>query len=153
MKLIEIADLSCLELLALHARIAEELRDRGIARTSNNPTGELAEHLFCTAFGWIPAGNSSANIDASAPDGIRYQIKGRRITRHNQSRQLSAIRDLKGRHFDFLAGVVFTEDYRVRRAALIPYAVVDRRAKFVRAPTATNSSCTMTSGKHPACAM
>src|SRR5205085_12155662 len=64
-------------------------------------------------------------------DGIRYQIKGRRITRHNNSRQLSAIRDLAGEHFDFLAGVLFNEDYTVLRAALIPHAVPIDRATFV----------------------
>ncbi len=45
--LIDLANLSSIELLALHARIAEELRNRAIARTSNNPTGDLAEYLFC----------------------------------------------------------------------------------------------------------
>ncbi len=132
MTLIEVTRLSSLEMLALHPRNAEELRDRGISRTSNNPTGELAEYLFCKAFGWSPTGNSEANIDATGDDGTRFQIKGRRITRHNRSRQLSAIRDFAGRHFDHLAGVLFTEEYRVFRAAIIPYAIVEQRAKFVK---------------------
>ena len=98
------------ELLKLHAGIAEELRKRGISRSANNPTGELAEYLFCKAFGWTLAGNSMANIDAVGKDGSRYQIKGRRTTRHGKARQLSAIRDLAGGHFDFLAGILFSED-------------------------------------------
>jgi hypothetical protein len=130
--LLEINQLSPIELLTLHARIAEELRNRGITRSSNNPTGDLAEYVFCSAFPWRQSGNSNANVDAIAQDGARYQIKGRRITRHNKSRQLSAIRDFSGRHFDFLAGVLFTEEYAVFRAALIPYAIVEQRAKFVR---------------------
>jgi hypothetical protein len=97
------------QLLALHARVADELRMRGITRSSNNPTGDLAEHLFCKAFGWAQADNSKANIDALGSDGTRYQIKGRRMTRFNRSRQLSAIRDLEGAHFDLLAGVLFSE--------------------------------------------
>jgi|SRR5579862_4337938 len=64
-------------------------------------------------------------------DGKRYQIKGRRLTRQNKSRQLSAIRDLHGEHFDFLAGVLFNEDYTILRAALIPHKVAIERAKFV----------------------
>jgi hypothetical protein len=44
---------------------------------------------------------------------------------------LSAIRDLSGAHFDFLAGVLFDEDYRIMRAALIPHAVAMERATFV----------------------
>jgi hypothetical protein len=119
--MIDVSGFSPKELLTLHATVAEELRSRGITRSSNNPTGDLAEYLFCKAFGWSQAGNSNANIDATAPDGMRYQIKGRRMTRHNKSRQLSGIRDFQGRHFDYLAGAVFMESYEVFRAAIIPY--------------------------------
>jgi hypothetical protein len=102
-----------------------------MTRSANSPTGDLAEYLFCKAFGWRQAGQSHANIDAIGPDGRRYQIKGRRITRYNSSRQLSAIRDLAAEHFDFLAGVLFNEDYSIMRAALIPYAIALQRASFV----------------------
>jgi len=120
------------QLLALHARVSDELRLRGITRSSNNPTGDLAEYLFCKAFGWTQADNSRANIDALGPDGTRYQIKGRRMTRFNKSRQLSAIRDLEGAHFDLLAGVLFSEDYVVLRAAIIPRAAVVAHSVFVK---------------------
>ena len=126
-----LSDLTPAQLLALHARLGDELRDRGVTRSSNNPTGDLAEYLFCKAFGWTQAGNSHANVDAVDCDGKRYQIKGRRLTRHNKSRQLSAIRDLHGGHFDFLAVVLFNEDYTILRAALIPHSVAMDRAKFV----------------------
>jgi hypothetical protein len=129
--MIEVSGLAPKELLRLHAAVAEELRARKITRNSNNPTGDLAEYLLCKAFQWTRAGNSHPNIDATGADGVRYQIKGRRRTRHNKSRQLGAIRDLPGRHFDFLAGVLFSEDYEVFRAAIIPYTVVEMRATFV----------------------
>jgi hypothetical protein len=132
----ELSLLTPSELLKLHALVAEELRLREITRSSNNPTGDLAEYLFCKAFDWTRACNSHANVDAIGKDQRRYQIKGRRITRHNQSRQLSAIRDLAGCHFDFLAGVLFSEDYSILRAAIIPHAVVMEHATFV---TRTNS--------------
>ena len=48
----ELPKLSSKELLTLHAKVADEWRERGITRTLNLPTGDLAEHLFCTAFGW-----------------------------------------------------------------------------------------------------
>jgi hypothetical protein len=126
-----IADLTVPQLLVLHTQICDELRKRGVLRSANNPTGDLAEYLFCKAFGWNQAGNSHANVDAISPDGRRYQIKGRRMTRFNNSRQLSAIRDLQGGHFDFIAGVLFNEDYTVMRAALIPHSVALERATFV----------------------
>ena len=126
-----VAELTAPELLALYARLAEELRTRGITRSANSPTGDLAEYLFCKAFGWKQTGNSHANVDAIGSDGTRYQIKGRRITRYNNSRQLSAIRDLGGGHFDFIAGVLFNEHYTVMRAALIPHSIAVERATFV----------------------
>jgi hypothetical protein len=130
------SNLSAIELLKLHAEVAEELRTRGITRSSNNPTGDLAEHLFCKAFGWKQSANSNAGFDATAEDGTRYQIKGRRMTRHNQSRQLGAIRKFTEGNFEFLAGALFNEDFTVFRAALIPYGVVKERVKFI---THTNS--------------
>jgi len=132
----DISGLNPTELLVLHAQIAEELRSRGITRTSNNPTGDFAEYLFCKAFGWKQECNSNAHIDAIGSDGMRYQIKARRITRYNNSRQMSAIRNLVDDHFDFLAGVLFTEDYKIYRAAIIPRVVVVERSKYV---THTNS--------------
>lgn len=132
----DFSQLTVPQLLALHAHVADELRQRGITRSANNPTGDLAEYLFREAFGWKLAGNSNAHVDAIGPDGTRYQIKGRRMTRHIQSRQLGAIRDLAGAHFHFLAGVLFSDDYSILRAAIIPCSVVVERATFV---TRTNS--------------
>lgn len=129
---ITIDSLSSPELLALHARIMEELRKRDVLRSSNNPVADLAELLFCRAFSWEPAPKSNKSFDASDGDGSKYEVKGRRPTRHNKSRQLSAIRDLPGQNFDTLAAVLFNEDYTVMRAALIPHPVVMARAPYVR---------------------
>ena len=117
------------ELLALHAAIMEELRARNVLRSANNPTGDLAEYLFCAALGWTQEANSAKAFDATGDDGTRYQIKGRRLHHRNKSRQMSAIRDLDG--FDVLAGILFDDDYRVMRAALIPAAVVRDRSTYI----------------------
>ena len=101
---------------------------RGVLRSENNPTGDLAEHLFCAAYGWKRYPNSEKALDATDKDGKRYQIKGRRLTGRNPSRQLSAIRDLDG--FDVLAAVLFDGVYRVVRAALIPVGVVRHRSTY-----------------------
>lgn len=127
----DLTQLTAAELLALHAKVGEELRARGVVRSANNPTGDLAEHLFCTAFGWTQAPNSERGYDATGPDGMRIQIKGRRVHRRNPSRQLSAIRDLAGEHFDVLAGVIFDDDFCVVRAALIPRSIVEARSTYV----------------------
>ena len=123
--------LSVAELLVLHAQVGEELRERGVVRSANNPTGDLAEYLFCRAFGWQQAPNSERGYDAIGSDGVRYQIKGRRIHRRNKSRQLSAIRDIGGGHFDVLAGVLFDDDFNVMKAALVPIAFVVERSTYI----------------------
>lgn len=118
------------ELLAAHTAILNELRDREVLRSANNPTGDYAEWLFCKAFGWDQAANSVKGYDATDAEGIRYQVKGRRLHQLNTSRQLSAIRDLDG--FDVLAGVLFDAAFVVSRAALIPCEVVRDRSKFTQ---------------------
>jgi hypothetical protein len=127
---IQLTTLPTARLLKLHAEIAEELKARGVTRTANNPVGDLAEYLFCKAFGWTQSGNSNPNIDAIC-NGIRYQIKGRRWSGKRKARQLGAIRDFAGKHFDFLAAVIFASDYSIYRAALIPYGIVERHATFI----------------------
>lgn len=127
-----LAALSVAELLVLHAQIGEELRDRGVVRSANNPTGDLAEYLFCRAFGWKQAPNSERGYDATGPDVTRYQIKGRRIHRRNKSRQLSAIRDIEKGHFQVLAAVLFDDDFNVMKAALVPISLVAERSKFIQ---------------------
>jgi hypothetical protein len=129
---IALSELTAPMLLCLQAETMEELRRRGVVRSTNNPTGDLAEYLFCKAFGWTQANNSHRHVDAIGTDGTRYQIKGRRVTKHNASRQLSAIRDLADGNFDYLAGVVFSSDYTVHRAAIIPHAVIALNSEYVK---------------------
>jgi hypothetical protein len=81
-------DKSISELLALYVAVMEELRERDVLRSANNPTGDFAEYLFCRAFGWTQEDNSAAAFDATGDDGVRYQIKGRGLYRRNRSRQL-----------------------------------------------------------------
>lgn len=76
------------------------------------------------------AANNKKGYDASDTQGHKYEIKARRITERNRSRQLSAIRDLDS--FHFLAGCIFDHDYRVIRAAIIPAEIVAEHASFVK---------------------
>ncbi|WP_189495797.1 hypothetical protein [Algimonas arctica] len=110
----------------------EELRERAVIRSANNPTGDLAEFLFCKAFNWVQAPNSMKSYDATDTKGYRYQIKGRRVHRRNASRQLSAIRDFDGEGFDWLTVVLFDDDYNILRAALVPRNVVAVRGVHVK---------------------
>jgi len=124
------------ELLAGYGAIMGELRKREIVRSANGPVSDYAELLFCKAFGWKREGNSAAGYDAKDKKGVRYQIKARRLTAFNASRQLSAIRKLDDDPFDVLAGALFDEQFKVMRAALVPVKIV--RARSVHVPH-TNS--------------
>jgi len=130
---VEIKRLTPAELLALHARVSEELRERKIVRSANNPTGDLAEYLFCEAYGWERAQPSHPHADATADNGEKLiQIKGRRWTQHNKSRILGALRGLPDEGFHILAAVLFSSDYSVKRAILIPHALVLKGARFIQ---------------------
>jgi hypothetical protein len=124
----DVSALSVAELLKAHAAIQDELRAREVVRSSNNPVSDLAELLFCRSFNRIRQGNSRAGHDAADADGLLYQVKGRRLSLYNTSRQLSAIRKLPLDPFHYLGGVLFDHHFGVLRAALIPLAVVKARA-------------------------
>lgn len=125
-----LADLTSSDLLRLHSAVTDQLRARGVVRSANNPVGDLAEYLFCKAFGWELAPKSAKAADAIF-DGKLYQIKGRRLTKHNGSRQLGAMRGLSDGGFDYLAAVLFNTDYSVLRAAIIPHTSALSGAKFI----------------------
>ena len=128
----ELSTLSPSQLLVLHADIADELRNRGVTRSSNNPLGDYAEHLFCKAFGWHQESNSVKAFDAiDQTTNLKYQIKARRLTEQNPSRQLSAIRNLDMKGFDTLAAALFDRSYKILRAALIPHYVILNYAKYI----------------------
>jgi hypothetical protein len=121
---IGIKQLKSNELLSLYADIMEELRRRGVVRSSNNPVADFAENLAAKALGLKKAKLSTKGFDAVDQEGRTYEVKSRRMTEHTKSRQLSAIRKLEEHSFDFLVGVLFNPDFSVSRACLVPYEVV-----------------------------
>ncbi len=128
----EIVQLQTIELLQLHSKIMEELRNRNILRGANAPAGDYAEWLFSNALGWTLESNANAGYDAVDASGTRYQIKCRRLRSPNQARPLGILRNLDGNPFDVLAAVLLNADYTVHRAALIPISVVRNKAVYRR---------------------
>ncbi|MDZ4032247.1 hypothetical protein U0868_11850 [Kluyvera ascorbata] len=119
-----LTSLSVLELLSLHSEILTELRSRDVIRTKNNPVGDYAEWLVSEALGMTLLSNSSAGADAIDSDGLKVQIKARRVTPDNPSRQLSALRNYEAADFDYLIAVIFDEDYNVLDGYKIPHEVI-----------------------------
>lgn len=121
------------KLLKLYVQIEQELRSRNVRRSNNNLVGDLAEYLFCRAFDWRQAPNSRQGYDAIGKmDGteIRYQIKGRRLYPRNQSRQLSAIRNIERKQFDKLAAILFDQYYQVTHAIIVPREIVEQESSY-----------------------
>jgi hypothetical protein len=114
----------------------DELRTRKVVRSSNAPGADYAETLISKALGLTLNNASTAGHDGVDSAGLRFEVKCRRLTEHNKSRQLSAIRGLEHRHFDFLVGLLFRADFTVMRVALIPYEIVKQQSVFVKS---TNS--------------
>ena len=125
-----LASLTISELLQAHSSVLDELKRRGVVRSKNNPTGDYAEWLAATRLGLKLETNSAKGFDATDPQGLRYQIKGRRVTPDNPSTQLGVIRSLREKDFDFLLAVPFAADWRVLRAASIPHRTVEHLAAF-----------------------
>lgn len=126
----ELSKFTEIELLRLHASATDELRSRGIVRTQNNPLGDYTEWLVASALGLELQTNSKAGYDGISRDGLRVQIKGRRVTSKNCSRQLSAIRKYSDKDFDALAAVIFDESFDIVEALLIPHEVVGEYASY-----------------------
>ncbi|MDP2258417.1 MAG: hypothetical protein Q8J89_01695 [Caulobacter sp.] len=124
-----LAGLSVLELVRLHVAVLSELQSREVLRTANGVAGDYAELLFVNAFGWAREANSAKAYDATCSQGIKYQIKGRRLTSRSASRQLSSIRSLEEQGFDWLAVVLFDARFDVSAAALVPFELVQARAR------------------------
>jgi hypothetical protein len=117
-------------LLKLYSELMEELRERELIRSSNNPVADYAEKVAVEYMGLTRLGKEERGYDAVDKNKRRYQIKGRRITRHNNSRQLGVIRNLDEKLFDFIVAVIFNEDFSVNEIWKIPYQFVVDNVRF-----------------------
>jgi len=117
-------------ILRLYCDVLSELRSRGVIRSTNNPVADVAEFLVTKALRLKRAPKSTTGYDAFDRAGRRYEIKARRLTGENPSRELSVIRDLEKRHFTHLVGVLFTEQFKVMKACVIPVGVVRQAASY-----------------------
>lgn len=129
--MVDIANLKKLKkqsLLKLYADLMEELRERELIRSSNNPVADYAEKVAVEILNLERVGKEEKGYDAIAGDS-KYQIKGRRITRHNSSRQLGVIRNLDEKLFDFVIAVIFNEDFSVKEIWKIPHQFIKENSR------------------------
>lgn len=122
--------LSDRQLLGAYCSLMATLKERGVVRSANNPVADYTESLVARALGLSLESQSRAGYDALDSDGIRYQIKGRRLASRNTLPQLSAIRNLTSKPFDVLAAVAYDANLSVQYAALIPVDVVEELGRY-----------------------
>src|SRR6266852_4642241 len=67
-------------LLMAYSEILRELRRRNLIRSANNPIADIAETLVAVALKLELTSGSTTGHDAKDINGVRYEIKGRRIT-------------------------------------------------------------------------
>ena len=117
-------------LLRYFADILDELKQRSVVRTRNNPVADYAEWLVAQKLSLSLERNSKSGYDATNTSGERFQIKSRRLDPSNKSRQLSVIRNLDAGEFDYLIGVLFNRDFTVKEAYKIPHDLIAKYAQF-----------------------
>lgn len=119
------------ELLQLYARLMQELRQRELIRSSNNPVSDYAEKIICEKMNLSQQKKSSKGFDAiDRKSETKYQIKARRLTKHNKSRQLGVIRNLDQKLFDYLIAVIFDKFFNVLEIWRIPRETIPRYARY-----------------------
>ena len=128
MRQFDLKQLSPRELLSLFGQVLEQLRKREVVRSGNNPVADYCESLVVRALRLTREPGSNKGFDARDSGGKYYEIKGRRITKHNPSTQLSVCRELDAHQFDYLVGVLFDSEFDVTRACCVPWEVVKQCA-------------------------
>jgi hypothetical protein len=119
------------DLLKLYDNLMEELRQRNIIRSSNNPVSDYAEKLVCEKLNLTIQEKSSKGCDAiDGKNGTRYQIKARRVTKHNKSRQLGVIRNIDQKLFEYLIAVIFDESFKPIEIWRIPRETIPKYARY-----------------------
>jgi hypothetical protein len=108
----------------------QELRARKLIRSSNSVTSDYGEYVAARRIGLRLVSKNTKGYDAVDNHNLRYQIKSRRPTRYNKSKQLGVIRKIDSRPFDFLIAVVFNEDFSSKQIWKIPIRIVKKHSKF-----------------------
>jgi len=122
----DVESASVSSLLRTYRSVLSELHRRGVVRTSNAPTGDVAELLVAKVFDGVLAPNSEKSYDVETPDGRRIQVKSRLLVNGlRRERQLSTIRSWD---FTHLAVVLFGADYSIERASLMSVQVAQQAA-------------------------
>ena len=117
------------ELLGLYSRLLLELRERGVLRTNNPPSGDYAEWLVARAFGVPLEPNSNHSYDLVCEEYGKVQVKARVVSPGGGAGELQSS-PFRSDGFDHAALVLFNQaDYSVVSAVMLPIDAVKERWK------------------------
>ncbi|MBP9889854.1 MAG: hypothetical protein KBF93_26385 [Leptospiraceae bacterium] len=92
---------------------------------TNNIVGEFAEYLACNYYRGEPLKISGESADFKTKDGIRYQVKSRKMNKL-ASESLNVIRSWK---FDFLIVILFDQTGTILKGLEVPMKVAKEYSK------------------------
>lgn len=121
------------ELLGLWSALMSELRERGVIRSGNNPIGDYCEFLVAAHYQVEPEAGSTAGHDLVTADGVRVQVKARRLTQDGKlPPHYSTMRNLDSEPppFDVLVALILNLDFSVRDAWEVSIDAVRRHACY-----------------------
>lgn len=119
------------ELLELHTKIQDELSDRGILRTGNQPSGDYAEWLVALHVEGERLGMSAKGIDVVTSSGRRIQVKARTVDSNSRKpAPSSAIRDWD---FTEVIFILFNRiDYSIVKSFSVPLELMKKVVKYAK---------------------
>jgi hypothetical protein len=103
--------------------------DRGVIRTNNMPTGDIAESLVAAKFGVQLSAGNTHGYDVLA-DGIRYQVKGHRVLPGKKGKHYGAIRNIELRPFDVLIAVHLDVNFAPLEAFSVEWQAVRKLSRY-----------------------
>lgn len=135
------------QLLADWAAIMRELVHRGVVRTQNNPTGDIAEAIVEAHYRGSTRGSfSEKGWDVKTAAGERIQVKSMRVVPGKKRTKLSPIRD---GDYDTVVIVIFDEDFRVTEGLRMSRQTAEAVGTYVEREGALRISVTAKLRKHP----
>ena len=125
----DLRSLSVEQLVYFYSSALDELLCRKVIRSAKKPINEYAQWCVATLLG-LKCDSENGNFGVDA-DGHHYFIQGIYLGKGaKENGYVCYLKNLRKRKFDFLATVIFDEQFGVKDAWLIPYELVLRYASF-----------------------
>lgn len=111
----DLGGLGVAELWTVWRDALEQLKSRGVLRSTGGPVGDYAEWFVAHALGLTRATYPTPGFDAETPDGTRYSVKARRWGRSDRPTRVN-LGNLESAPFDRLVFVLLSDVMEVVRA-------------------------------------